>query len=148
MLEEQTVSFTEKEIGEAAQGNLVAVMSVAIRYLQVKGLDINEFWQFIGENFARGWTGIAEGDTPTVAYRIAANMASCGSEIEHFHTTQDKAELVFTNWLPDWAVDLANISPGDAAMMSEVFRPIAASLGYDFDWKLDKGAIRMIIEKN
>ena len=145
MLEERTISLTQEEICDAARSNLVSFILVAIQYLKENELDTVTFWQYVGKQFAAGWT---EGDIEEVARAIALNMASCGGKLQAIHSDSVQTELIIEGWPPEEFAKFYSISLEDAAQMVEVFRPIAKSLGLSYDWKQeDNSTIKITLKK-
>jgi len=147
MLEEKTIPLTKEELCRAAHGNLVALILVANQFMKEQSLKADDFWNFVGRKFARGWVEIDRGDLPEIALRITRNMASCGAELQTFLGNDQEAQLKFTGWPPEWAVNFWESSPQEAARMCEVFRPITKSLGYAYDWKLEDDVLTMNIKR-
>lgn len=147
MLKEKTIPLTEKELCQAAHGNLVALILVTNQFMTEQSIKVEGFWNFVGRKFSRGWEEIDKGDLHEIASRITRNMASCGAELQTFLGNDQEAQLTFTAWPPEWAVNFWESSPREAASMVEVFRPITKSLGYAYDWKLEDDVITMNIKK-
>lgn len=134
MLKEKTLEFTDERKALASQGNLISVILVATRYLKDNDLNVSDFWQYIGRHFAKGWEDVEKGNIDEVVERIAINMASCGCDIQLIQSDEKQASLEIWGWPNKDLADFFSVSVEDAEKMLEVFRPIAASRGLDYEW--------------
>lgn len=113
-------------------------MLVAIRYLQEKELNVADFWQYVGRQFAAEWTAVEKGDVQKAVWHIARNMASCGGEVQVIQSSAELVRLAVKSWPPEEYVQICSISLENAAQMVEVFHPIAASLELSYEWQQEE----------
>ena len=69
-----STTFTPEQISKAAQGNVNALCLVMVAYLKEHNLSQDEFWSFVGSQFAPNWE--QEASAKEVALEAALNMVS------------------------------------------------------------------------
>ncbi len=146
MSEEKLFTFSTEDKYQSAQGNLISFILVVIKYLQKNELNVRAFWQYVGQQFAMGWTNVEKGDVQGVAQGIALNMASVGSDVQAIQSNSEQVKLIVNGWPTEGFAQNFLVSVKDAAQMVEVFRPIAASLDLSYDWQQEDSTITMTIK--
>ncbi len=123
------LAFTPEEIAEAAKGNVYSLSLVAIAYARAHGLSPAGFWDFAGHEFAPLWDqGLNAMD---LASGAAVNMVSAGCDLRSLSGDETRATAVLGGWPPEQRFGL---SQDEADTVWGVFRPIAASRGYSYEW--------------
>lgn len=147
MLQQEEFTLTPEEKGELAERNLVAMLAVATKYMQARGMDVEEFWHFVGSTFAPTWVEVEQGSVPQAAEHVAAHVTSSGAEVVEFRAGVDEARLVCTGFPPQWVLDVAGMRAEEAARSSELFAPILQSLGLDYSWTYADGKTTLLIKR-
>jgi hypothetical protein len=131
----QGADFTPEQLLRQAQGNATGTVLITIAYLKERGLPVEDWVAFIGQQFARGW-GDPQGRGAADVARIAAlNVVSVGGELVALSGDDTRAEAVVSGWPPAAMLELAGISRDDADAFNDAFGPIAAHLGLRFAWR-------------
>jgi hypothetical protein len=137
-MEAPQVSFTPEEIADRGMDNFQHVLFGTIAYLEARGLSVEDWATFLGELFAPGWGhGYSARD---FMRRAALNVVSAGAEPRSLTGTDSWAECVVGNWPPDGKLasdrlsHYFGLSQEDADPFWEIFRPIAAYLGFHYEW--------------
>jgi hypothetical protein len=137
-MEAPDIAFTPDQVAERGMDNWQHVLFGTIAYLKARGLSVEDWATFLGAQFAPGW---GRGYTANDFMRQAAlNVVSAGASPRSLTGTDDWAECVVGDWPPQGklASERFNhwfgLSQADVDSFWEVFRPIAAYLGFDYDW--------------
>ena len=125
-------TFTTEQILGAAQGNVNGLCLVAIAYLKEHNLSLDEFWSFVGHQFAPGWEQGAS--AKEVASGAVLNMVSGGCKLHSLSGDESKAEAVLGGWPSDESLTDFGLTQEEADSVWGVFGPIAESLGYEYAW--------------
>ena len=133
MSDEMNTTFTPEEISEQAQGNVNGLSLVAVAYLKEHALSMEEFWAFVGGQFAPGWE---QGMTAKEVARWAAlNMISGGCSLRLLSGDESQAEAVIAGWPSEESLAFHGLTQEEADTLWGSFGPIAESLGYDYEWR-------------
>jgi hypothetical protein len=133
----EAVSFTEKELLEAAEGNAEGIMLATLSYLHQKNLSVEDWAKFVGKVFAPGWDEVKGQGVDEVARVIAINVATTGGRLLSVTGDEDQAEVVAIwpaeeTWLSEAHVQRKDIQP-----VLEIFGPIADRLGIKFEGHME-----------
>lgn len=142
-MEAPQVAFTPDEIAERGQDNFQHVLFGTVAYLKARGLSVEDWAAFLGELFAPGWH---QGRSAReVTERAALNVVSAGAELRSLTGNDGWAECVVGNWPPSGKLasermhHYFGLDPADVDPFWEVFRPIADTLGFDYEWCRESG---------
>jgi hypothetical protein len=131
-------TFSEALIAERGQDNWEHVLFGTIAYLRARGLSIEDWATYLGEQFAPGWGhGYTARD---ITVRAALNVASAGASIRSITGNADCAECVVADWPPTGKLESERfhhyfgLTSADADAFWEIFRPIATHLGFNYEW--------------
>ena len=146
MPDEKTI-FTPEQIAEQAQGNATAVTLVTIAYLREHNLAVDEYATYVGRRFAPGWAEMQGRPPKDIAQAAALNMVSVGGTLQSLSGDNSRAQAVIRGWpSADWrtyfALDQADIDP-----MWNMFRPIAESLGFQYEWTRQGDEVTMTFSR-
>ncbi len=137
-MEAQQVAFTPEQIAERGMDNWQHVLFGTIAYLKARGLSVEDWARFLGEQFAPGW---GEGYTARGFMEQAAlNVVSAGAWPRSLTGNDDWAECVVGDWPPDGKLASQRfnhhfgLAQEDVDPFWEIFRPIAEYLGFDYEW--------------
>jgi hypothetical protein len=137
-VEAPQLAFTEEQIAERGQDNWEHVLFGTIAYLKEHELSVDHWAHFLGEQFAPGWGhGYTARD---ITERAALNVASAGATIRSIAGDADWAECVVGDWPPTGKLaserfhHYFGLSAADVDPFWEIFRPIAAHLGFRYEW--------------
>ena len=134
----EAVTFSEKELLEAAEGNATAFIMATISYLQSKNLSAEDWARFVGDMFAPSWDEVKNKGVDEIARAVALNVAATGGRLLAFTGDNDQAEVV-TLWPADeeWLSE-ANLQRNDIQPVLQVFTPIAKRLGINLESQMEK----------
>lgn len=139
-------TFSLKEISQAAQSNFAATCYALTAFAKSHGIAPADCWTFIGRGFAASW----EPGMPlaAVAQRAALNIATTGATVQSLAIAPPRAELVVTNWPDPARLAHFGLTPAEADTMFAIFEPIAAALGYGYQWqRLDDSIVIIITDR-
>ncbi len=94
------VEFTKEEIGERGILNATELWFTTILYLRSKGLSIEEWADFVGQQYAPGWEELKGKGALAVMGEAVINWISCGAELISFTGDENRAEAVL-EWPPE-----------------------------------------------
>jgi hypothetical protein len=135
---DEAITFGEKELLEAAEGNATAFIMATISYLQEKNLSTQDWARFVGDLFAPSWDEVKHKGVDEIAREVALNVATTGGRILSVTGDKDGAEVVALwpaneEWLSD-----ANLQRNDVQPLLEVFTPIAERLGVNVESQMER----------
>lgn len=131
-------TFTPLEIAERGQDNFQHVLFGTIAYLKSHGLSVEEWALALGTLFAPGW-GHGYG-ARAITERAALNVMAAGASLRSISGNDEWAECVVGDWPPagklasDRLQHFFGLSTEDVDPFWEIFRPIAAHLGFEYEW--------------
>jgi len=81
MSDAANTAFTSEELLSQAQGNANALALTTVAYLKERGLAVDEYFAFVGQQFAPGWEELRGRSVMDVARIAALNMVSVGGTL-------------------------------------------------------------------
>lgn len=134
-------AFSPEEIAQAAQRNAHLFCFVNVMYAKAHGFSPNEYWTFMGHQFATLWE---QGQSvPAIARRAARNMVSVGGTLQALSAEESQAEVVMTGWpAPDTTAHFG-LTQAEADTVFDIFGPVATSLGCRYQWQRQGDTIVM-----
>jgi hypothetical protein len=137
--------FSPEEIAQAAQRNAHLFCFVNVVYAKAHGLSPNEYWAFIGGQFATLWE---QGQSvQAIARRAARNMVSVGCTLQALSADGSQAEAVMTGWPAADTAAHFGLTQAEADTVFDIFGPVAAALGCRYQWQRRGDAIIMTFHK-
>lgn len=146
MSDEKTI-FTLEQIAKQAQENATALTLATIAYLRDHDLAVDEYVAYVGRRFAGGWAEMEGRPTKDIAQMAALNMVSVGGTLQSLSGDDSQAQAVVLGWpSADWrtffTLDQADIDP-----IWNMFRPIAESLGLQYEWTRQGDEVTMTFSR-
>ena len=126
-------TFSPAEIAQAAQRNAHLFCYANVAYAKAHGRSPNEYWAFIGRQFAALWEH--EQSVQAIARRAARNMVSVGATLQALSADESQAEAVMTGWPAADTAAHFGLTQAEADMVFDIFGPIVASLGWRYQWQ-------------
>ena len=145
MSDETNTIFTSEQISQRAQGNVNSLCLVMVAYLKEHDLSQDGFWSFVGRQFAPGWEQGAS--AKDVALEAALNMVSGGWELRSSSGDESQAQAVLGGWSSEESMARFGLTQEEADSVWGVFEPIAASLGYDYEWHRQGDEVKISISR-
>jgi hypothetical protein len=137
-MEAPQVAFTPEQIAERGQDNWQHVLFGTIAYLKHRGLSVEDWAVFLGEQFAPGW---GHGYTARQFMEQAAlNVVSAGASLRSLSGSAEWAESVVGDWPPQGKLaserfsHFFGLTQADVDPFWEIFGPIADYLGFQYEW--------------
>lgn len=152
MTEEIEVNLTSEEKLEKAQGHLNVLVLATIRYLKENNLSLDEFWQFVGQKLAPGWS--KKLTAVEFAKREAAFLIAVGCNLLTLSGDEFGAEAVFEPWPSDadWKaekfLEFFELTPEDADPIWGMYGPVANHLGLDYHWTREEDGVKLTFLKS
>lgn len=137
-MEAPQLAFTPEQISERGKDNFQQLMFATIAFLRHRGVSIDEWATFVGEQLAPGW-GLGYGAREFME-RAALNVVSAGASLRSLSGNDEWAESVVGDWPPQGTLASERFSyyfglkQVDVDPFWEIFRPIADFLGFDYEW--------------
>ena len=129
MSERMNTHFTPERILQLAQRNITGILLITIAYLKEHGLSLEDYFQYLGENFAPNWQhGLTAME---VAYYQARNHASFGQELYQLLGGDTDACIMMSVWPDDQTLAAYGVSREDAEVIWHSLVTIANHVGYD-----------------
>jgi hypothetical protein len=116
-----------------------------VAYLKKNALSRDEFWNFVGQQFAPSWDQGAS--AKEVALGAAINMVSAGCKLLSSSGNESQAEVVLTGWPSQRSLERFGLTQEEADSVFGVFRPIAASIGYKYAWERQGDEVKMTVSR-
>ena len=137
-MDNEGITFSQRELLEAAEGNATAFIMATISYLQEKNLSTADWARFVGDKFAPSKDEVKDRGVDEIARAVALNLAATGGRLFSFAADQAEAEIVAL-WPADeeWLSE-ANLQRTDIQPVLEVFTPIAERLGINMESQMEK----------
>lgn len=137
-MEAHQLGFGPLEIAEQGQDNFQDVVFGTIAYLKRRGMSVEEWAIFLGEQFAHAWEqGHGARD---FMEKAALNVVSAGASLRSLSGNDVWAESVVGDWPPEGKLSSEKFShffgltQEEVDPFWEVFRPIAHYLGFEYEW--------------
>ena len=137
--------FTPEDILQQAQANFNAICLVVTAYLKEQGLSADEFWAFVGDQYAQGWQQITT--AKEVAYQAALNMASLGCKLNALTGDEKLAQAVLSVWPAEESLSYFGVTQEDAAHIWNVFKAITEPSGYTYTWYREGDKVTMTFSR-
>ncbi len=125
------VEFTKEEIGEHGIVNATMVWFTTILYLRSKGLSVEEWADFVGQQYAPGWEELKGKGAQAVMREAVINWISCGAKLISFVGDENRAEAVL-EWPPE---GYTGIPFEEAQKINTVFIPITRQVDLKCAWE-------------
>jgi hypothetical protein len=133
-------TFTPEQIAQAAIGNVAGLCLVAVAYCKARALSPDEYWAYVGEQFAAGWKRRLS--AREVAQGIALNMVSAGCAFRSLSGDETQATAVLAGWPPEQRYGLTQ---AEVDTVWGIFCPIAESQGYSYAWRREGDEVTVTI---
>lgn len=104
-----------------------ATFLATLDYLREKELSPADFAHGLGQRFAPGWEEM-RGNMHEIAYYVALNAISIGSELKRYDVSDDEATIQLAM---NAAVDYGE----DVDVLPHIYVPIMESLDLDYEWE-------------
>ena len=139
--------FTPEELLSQAQGNATAITLTTIAYLKERGLAIDEYVAFVGQQFASGWEEMRDQPVADVARIAALNMVSLGATLRSLQGNHRGAEVLIAEWPTDEDLSEVRLTLSDSEPIWDIFVPIMEHLGIRYAWQRQGDAVMMTFER-
>ena len=139
--------FTPEELLSQAQGNATAIALTTIAYLKERGLAIDEYFEFVGRQFAPLWEELRGRAVADVARTAALNMVSVGSTLRSLQGNDTRAEVLIAGWPTDEDLSELRLTLSDSEPLWSIFLPIMEYLGIRYAWQRQDDAVMMTFER-
>ena len=124
-------AWTMEELWQGEQVNFAAHLAIMFKYLQARGLDLDDFIRYVGEQVLPSWRG--RGATmPIMLTNILRNVRANGGTV--FEVTMDEArgEAIVSRLLRPDVMERFGIPAAQAERFWNKFLPIGQALGIAF----------------
>jgi len=139
--------FTPEELLSQAQGNATAIALATIAYLKGRGLAIDEYFEFVGRQFAPGWEELRGQSVTDVARTAALNMVSVGGTLRSLQGNDTRAEVLIAGWPTDEDLSELRLTLSDSEPLWSIFLPIMDYLGIRYAWQRQDDAVMITFER-
>jgi hypothetical protein len=92
MSDANDMELTPEELLSQAQGYANAIALATIAYLKERGLAIEEYFEFVGQQFAPGWEELRGQPVADAARTATLNMVSVGGTLRSLQSNDTRAE--------------------------------------------------------
>ena len=148
MTDAANLDITTEDLLSKARGNATAFILTTISYLKERGMPVEDYVDYFGRRFAPGWDELRAQPVVDVARSVASNAVSVGCTLGSLSGDEARAEVLFTGW-PD-AEELSGVlglEPNAGDAMWDSFYPIMERLDFNYSWRREDGAVRLIFER-
>lgn len=104
-----------------------ATFFATIDYLREQGISPVDFAHWLGRRFAPGWVDM-HGNMQKIAYYVALNAISTGSELQRYDVSDDEATIQLRMGQESEYED-------DVDALEHIYVPIMESLDLDYEWE-------------
>ncbi len=136
--------FSTERLLEQASGNQSAMFLLAVRWARERDGSVDEWANFVGNQFAEGWSSMRDGGAREVARMAGLNFAcSADSKFVGLEGDASRAEAVIDGPDPEW-LEESGVSLEDNDRANElIFARIADSLGMSFESHRDAEGLHL-----
>jgi hypothetical protein len=131
------LEFTEAEITRQALVHSSALTYLMVAYARECGQSPEHVAEFAGRVFTKGWARHVDQDALGIMRSIALIVVAIGGEVVSISGDSLEAEVRATGVITAEDAQFFGITRDDADRFCNVFVPMAASLGYAFNWRRD-----------
>lgn len=126
------VQFTPEQVLEQAKGNSAALTLATVAFFKLQGWELEQLVNFMGTQLARGWeTMRGQGALSTMNF-VVLNMVSYGAKLVSLVGDESYATAIISKWPPRQWLDYFDLTTQDVDAWSDLFKPIAVSLNFDY----------------
>ena len=143
----ETVTLSNAEINQQALANASALPYLMVAFARACGRSPEEAASFAGHIFAPGWVKFAGQGADTILRAITLNLVCCGGEIEDFSGDHNLAEARVSGVPVQDEAEFFGITCEEADRFSDIFGPIADSLGFDYSWHRDGPTLALALRR-
>ena len=147
MSDAANTEFTPEELLSQAQGNATALALTTIAYLKDRGFSVDEYFAFVGQQFAPGWEELRGRPVMDVALIAALNMVSVGGTLRSFSGDDTRAEVLVADWPSAEVLSELGLRRSDIEPIWHIFHPIMGYLGIRYAWQRQDDAVMMTFER-
>jgi hypothetical protein len=142
----ERLEFTPEEIGRYGCENAEGLWLTTVAYFVKKGSGLVDWVDYVGANYALGWSGL-KGKVPLEVLRVAVlNWISCGAKLISSSGDEQRAEAVmeFPKFDPQ---EEYQISYQDTHTVNRVFIHIARNVGLNFEYHSEGPRFKIVFYK-
>ena len=147
MSDANDMEFTPEDLLSQAQGNATAIALATIAYLKERGLAIDEYFEFVGQQFAPSWEELRGQPVADVARTAALNMVSVGGTLRSLQGNDTRAEVLIAEWPTDDDLSELRLTLSDSDPLWNIFLPIMEYLGIHYAWQRQDDGVMMTFER-
>lgn len=138
--------LTDDELLRQERVNFSAHMALTYRFLIDRGINLNEYITFLGEQFAPGWSSEVK-SLDDFQDAILLNVAANGGKIIHITAVDaQRRRIEVSEILLRDVFRECGAPSGTEGLLWDKLRVIAARIGYEFRWTiLDNGNHELLI---
>ena len=137
MSETGQLEFTEAEITRQALVHSSSLTYLMVAYARECGHSPEHVADFAGRIVTKGWARHVDEDALGIIRSIALIIVSIGGEVASIAGDSLEAEVRATGVVTEEEAQFFGITRDEADRFCNVFVPMAASLGYVFNWRRD-----------
>jgi hypothetical protein len=130
--------FSTERLFEQARGNQSAMFMTSVRWARERDGSVDDWANFVGEQFASSWEGMQNASVRDVAQMAGMNFASSAdSKFVGLSGNAERAEATIEGPDADW-LESAGVTVEDHDRANElIFRHIAEYLGMSLEVRRD-----------
>ena len=135
MSDTQELVYTDTEINQQALANASALPYLMVAFARATGRSPEEAAEFAGKIFAPGWTRFTGMGALFIVRQMALSIVCCGGEVQELTGDERSAEAWVTGVPAQEEAAFFGVTCDETDRFCDVFVPIAASLGFAFEWR-------------
>lgn len=147
MADEKERLFKVQAILQQAQINAIGLAVVIQLYLKEQGMSTEDFWEFVGRQYAPSWEGVKEKTAKEIARIAALNLVSFGGKLESFYEDEEKAGFIISGFPSSQALSFAGLTREESESQLNMFKPIAEHLSFDYRWRWDGDEVMVVFSR-
>lgn len=127
--------FSSDDVARQAMSNAQALALVTTAYLVSNGMNVDDYWSFVGDRFAPGWERLQDEGAMEAMRMFALDMVSFGASLDSLSGDHQRAEAVISGWPSGHMLEAFGVGRNDSDRSFVVFDAVADFLGLDYGWR-------------